>query len=54
MSRSAIVSLNAVTEVLPLTGGVADVVLANGARLEVSRRRLKDLLRVLSGVPGTP
>ncbi len=52
VSRAAIVSLNAVIEVLPLTGGVADVVLANGARLEVSRRRLKDLLRVLSGVPG--
>jgi two-component system, LytTR family, response regulator len=52
VSRAAIVCLNAVTEVLPLAGGVADVVLANGARLEVSRRRLKDLLRVLSGVPG--
>ena len=52
VSRSAIVSLNAVTEVLPLTGGVADVVLAGGARLEVSRRRLKDLLRALGGVPG--
>jgi two-component system LytT family response regulator len=51
VSRSAIVNLNAVTEVLPLTGGVADVVLAGGARLEVSRRRLKDLLRVLGGVP---
>jgi two-component system LytT family response regulator len=47
ISRSAIVNLNAVTEVLPLPGGVADVLLANGARLEVSRRRLKDLLRVL-------
>jgi two-component system LytT family response regulator len=52
VSRAAIVSLNAVTEVLPLTGGVADVVLAGGARLEVSRRRLKDLLRALGGVPG--
>ena len=54
VSRAAIVSLNAVTEVLPLTGGVADVVLAGGARLEVSRRRLKDLLRALGGVSGTP
>jgi len=54
VSRSAIVSLNAVTEVLPLPGGVADVVLAGGARLEVSRRRLKDLLRVLGGVTETP
>ena len=54
VSRSVIVSLNAVTEVLPLTGGVADVVLAGGARLEVSRRRLKDLLRALGGVSGTP
>ncbi len=54
ISRAAIVNLNAVTEVLPLTGGVADVLLSGGARLEVSRRRVKDLLRVLGGVPETP
>jgi len=48
ISRAAIVNLNAVTEVLPLAGGVADAVLANGTRLEVSRRRLKDLLQLLA------
>ena len=48
VSRAAIVNLNAVAEVLPLAGGVADVVLANGTRLEVSRRRLKDLLQLLA------
>ena len=50
ISRSAIVNLNAVREVLPMIGGVADVVLTNGARLEVSRRRVKDLLQALTGV----
>lgn len=48
ISRAAIVNLNAVAEVLPLAGGVADAVLANGTRLEVSRRRLKDLLQLLA------
>jgi len=50
VSRAVIVNLNAVTEVLPLTGGVAEVVLNTGARLEVSRRRVHDLLDVLAGV----
>ena len=50
VSRAAIVNLNAVTEVLPLAGGVADVVLSSGVRLEVSRRRVHDLLDVLAGV----
>ena len=53
ISRSAIVGLNAVREVLPLAGGFADVVLAGGARLEVSRRRLKDLLAALAGATGS-
>jgi two-component system LytT family response regulator len=48
ISRAAIVNLNAVNEVLPMAGGVADVVLATGLRLEVSRRRLKDLLQLLA------
>jgi two-component system, LytTR family, response regulator len=48
ISRAAIVNLNAVSEVLPMAGGVADVVLATGLRLEVSRRRLKDLLQLLA------
>jgi len=50
ISRGAIVNLNAVTEVLPLVGGVAEVALNTGVRLEVSRRRVHDLLDVLAGV----
>jgi DNA-binding LytR/AlgR family response regulator len=38
-----------VVEVLPLVGGVAEVVLKNGAHLEVSRRRVRELLDRLSG-----
>ena len=49
VSRAAIVNLDCVTEVLPLTGGVAEVVLRTGVRLEVSRRRVKDLLQRLGG-----
>lgn len=49
VSRAAIVNLNCVTEVQPLPGGTADVVLNTGVRLEVSRRRLKDLLDRLGG-----
>jgi two-component system LytT family response regulator len=49
VSRAAIVNLDCVTEVLPLAGGVAEVVLNTGLRLEVSRRRLKELLERLAG-----
>ena len=49
LSRAAIVNLDAVTEVRPLVGGTADVVLNNGATLEVSRRRVRDLLERLGG-----
>jgi two-component system LytT family response regulator len=49
VSRAAIVNLDCVTEVLPLAGGLAEVVLNTGLRLEVSRRRLKDLLERLAG-----
>jgi two-component system LytT family response regulator len=44
VSRSAIVNLDAVAEVQMLVGGTADVALKNGVKLEVSRRRVKDLL----------
>jgi len=47
ISRAAIVKLDSVSEVLPLTGGAADAILKDGTRLEVSRRRLRDLLRRL-------
>jgi len=46
-----IVKLESVAEVRPLIGGTADVVLTNGATLEVSRRRVRDLLDCLSGSP---
>jgi two-component system, LytTR family, response regulator len=51
VSRAAIVNLDCVSEVLPLAGGLADVVLTTGVRLEVSRRRLKELLDRLAGQP---
>ena len=47
ISRAALVNLNAVTEVVPVTGGSGEVVLKNGHRLEVSRRRFRDLLEAL-------
>lgn len=49
ISRAAIISLNAVSQVHPLPGGSGDVVLKNGSRLEVSRRRFRDLLQYLAG-----
>jgi two-component system, LytTR family, response regulator len=48
VSRAAIVNLDAVKEVEPDTGGHGDVVLRDGTRLEVSRRRFKDLTDRLS------
>lgn len=47
ISRAAIVHLPAIREVAPLLGGHGEVVLRNGQRLEVSRRRFKGLLRAL-------
>jgi two-component system, LytTR family, response regulator len=47
ISRAAIVNLNHVHEVSPLPGGYAWVRLRNQARLEVSRRRLKELMEKL-------
>ncbi len=44
ISRAALISLNAVAEVHPLPGGSGEVVLKGGRRLEVSRRRFRDLL----------
>ncbi len=49
ISRCAIVNLDLVTEVRPLIGGVASVCLSTGAVLEVSRRRVKELLERLEG-----
>ncbi len=49
VSRSAIVRLDAVKQVVPLIGGHGEVVLSNGLRLDVSRRRMKDLVSRLGG-----
>src|SRR5262249_47952101 len=44
ISRAALVHLNAVAEVFPMPGGSGEVLLKNGHRLEVSRRRFRELL----------
>jgi two-component system LytT family response regulator len=50
ISRAALVNLNAVAEVIPQSASGGEVVLKNGQRLEVSRRRFRDLLEILSGL----
>lgn len=50
ISRAALINLNAVTEIVPLPGGSGEVAMSNGARLEVSRRRYRDLLQALAGM----
>jgi two-component system, LytTR family, response regulator len=47
VSRAALVALHAVAEVHPMPGGSGEVVIANGQRLEVSRRRFRELLDAL-------
>lgn len=47
ISRAALVNLAFVQEVYPLPGGAAEIVLEGRSRLEVSRRRLRDLLQAL-------
>jgi two-component system, LytTR family, response regulator len=49
VSRAALINLTAVTELHPLPGGSGEVVLKNGQRLEVSRRRFRDLFHTLGG-----
>jgi two-component system LytT family response regulator len=49
VSRGAIVNLNVIEELQQLVGGYGAVVLKNGARVEVSRRRMKDLFELLGG-----
>jgi two-component system LytT family response regulator len=49
ISRAAIVNLSAVAEVHPMPGGSGEVRLKNGERLEVSRRRFRELLAALGG-----
>lgn len=47
VSRAAIVRLDRVREVLPLTGGYGEVRLSDGTTVEVSRRRFKELMQRL-------
>jgi two-component system LytT family response regulator len=49
ISRSAIVNLDAVRELAPLPGGHGEVLLKDGVRLEVSRRRFRELTERLGG-----
>lgn len=49
ISRAALINLNAVTEVRT-DSGQGQVTLRNGLKLEVSRRRMRDLLDSLSGM----
>lgn len=48
ISRQAIVRLSAIQEVAPLVGGYGQVRLTDGSALEVSRRRMKELLERLA------
>jgi len=48
ISRSAIVALDAVRQVLPESGGHGEAVLSNGDRLEISRRRFRELMARLA------
>jgi two-component system LytT family response regulator len=47
ISRAAVVNLSAVAEVHPMPGGSGEVRMKNDERLEVSRRRFRELLDVL-------
>ena len=49
VSRAAIVNLDAVREVVPTVGGQGEAALRDGTRLEISRRRFRDLTDRLSG-----
>ena len=54
ISRAAIINLSAVGEVHPLPGGQAggsgEVLMKNGRRLEVSRRRFRERLEAFGGI----
>jgi two-component system LytT family response regulator len=49
ISRGGMVRLEAIREVIPMIGGSGEVVLTNGMKLEVSRRRFRELLDTLKG-----
>lgn len=52
ISRTVLVNLDWVASVDTLMGGFGEVVIKNGTRLEVSRRRLRDLMTALEGCSG--
>ena len=54
VSRTALVRLDAIVEVATLIGGHGEVLLKNGAKLPVSRRRLRELLERLEGRGSRP
>ena len=47
ISRAALVNTSAISEVHPLPGGGAAILLKGGAQLDVSRRRFQGLLKVI-------
>ena len=49
ISRTALVNLDWIASVATLAGGFGEVTTRNGARLEVSRRKLRELLAALEG-----
>jgi two-component system LytT family response regulator len=49
VSRAAIVNLDAIRELVPAAGGQGEVALRDGTRVEISRRRFRDLTERLSG-----
>jgi two-component system, LytTR family, response regulator len=49
VSRAAIVAIEAIREVQPYPGGNGTLTLTNGTSIEVSRRRLADLVARLGG-----
>ena len=50
VSRADLISLNAIAEVHPMPGGSGELILKTGQRIEVSRRRFRDLLHALDGL----
>ena len=49
VSRAAIVNLDAIREVVPAPGGQGEAALRDGTRVEISRRRFRELTERLSG-----
>ena len=49
ISRTSIVHLDAIREIVPLGGGQGELRLQNGLELEVSRRRFRELMQKIEG-----